>query len=78
LVGRQRSRHPMRFQRVWTALSQSTPASPSGSVQFDNSGALGGSVNLFWNNSSNLLGIGTNEPGNALDVIRPVHLPWWR
>src|ERR1700692_504822 len=44
---------------VWTAVTQTgAAASPSGSVQFNNGGALGGSANLFWNNSSNYLGIG--------------------
>jgi hypothetical protein len=57
------------ISNVWTAVTQSgTPASPTGSVQFNNAGALGGSANLFWNNSSNFLGIGTNAPANALDV----------
>ena len=54
---------------VWTAVTQAgAPATPTGSVQFNNAGSLGGSANLFWNNSSSFLGIGTNVPANTLDV----------
>lgn len=35
-----------------------TPAAPSGSVQFYNSGAFGGDANLIWNNTNKALGIG--------------------
>jgi len=45
-----------------------TPAGVNGNVQFNNSGAFGGSNNLFWNNSSNYLGIGTASPTENLDV----------
>ncbi|WP_461346530.1 beta strand repeat-containing protein [Bradyrhizobium sp. USDA 4451] len=40
----------------------------NGQVQFNNSGALGGSANLFWDNTNGRLGIGTNAP-NALTEI---------
>jgi hypothetical protein len=39
-----------------------SPAVPSGSVQFNNSGAFGGSANLYWDNANGHLGIGTNSP----------------
>lgn len=34
-----------------------TPASPSGSVQFNNSGAFGGSANLLWDNANGAFNI---------------------
>jgi hypothetical protein len=37
-------------------------------VQYNSSGSLAGSVNLVWDNTNNRLGIGTDEPGQALDV----------
>lgn len=35
------------------SASGGTPASPSGSIQFNNAGAFGGSANLAWDNSTN-------------------------
>src|SRR5215831_4379594 len=42
-------------------INGSAPGSPAGStgqIQFNNAGAFGASANLFWDNTSNLLGIG--------------------
>lgn len=44
-----------------------TPASPFTSIQFNDSGAFGGSANLVWDNTNFRLGISTT-PVNALDV----------
>jgi hypothetical protein len=59
----------------WTALlsgaalgTQIPAAGSTGDVQFNTSGALAGSANLFWNNSSGYLGIGTAAPAASLDV----------
>jgi hypothetical protein len=50
-------------------LGTSTPAAGStGYVQFNSGGYLGASSNLFWNNSSGYLGIGTTSPQQALSV----------
>jgi hypothetical protein len=54
---------------VWTLVGQ--PASAAGSngqVQFNNSGILGASSNLFWDNTNNRLGIGTAVPSQSLDA----------
>lgn len=40
----------------------------NGQVQFNNSGSLSGSSNLFWDNSNNRLGINTSSPTNILDI----------
>jgi hypothetical protein len=54
---------------IWTAITQATSAAGStGYVQYNNGGALAGSANLFWNNGSSELGIGTATPANTLDV----------
>jgi hypothetical protein len=51
-------------------LGTSTPAAGStGQVQFNSGGYLGASSNLFWNNSSGYLGIGTTSPQQSLSVI---------
>jgi len=39
----------------WYNESITSPASPAGSVQFNNSGAFGGDANLFWDNTNKRL-----------------------
>jgi hypothetical protein len=57
------------ISNVWTVVGQPiTAAGSSGYVQYNNSNALSGSSNLFWNNGSSKLGIGTATPANTLDV----------
>jgi hypothetical protein len=54
---------------IWTLVT--LPAGAAGStgyVQFNSGGALAGSANLFWNNSSSYLGIGTATPESELEV----------
>jgi hypothetical protein len=54
---------------VWTLVTlPATAAGSTGYVQFNSSGALAGSANLFWNNSSGYLGIGTAAPQSTLSV----------
>jgi hypothetical protein len=54
---------------VWTLVTQPAAAGGSnGQVQFNNSNALAGSANLFWNNTNSWLGIGTAAPQSMLHV----------
>jgi hypothetical protein len=54
---------------TWTTVSAAaTAAGLTGYVQYNNGGALAGSANLFWNNSSGYLGIGTTGPVNELTL----------
>jgi hypothetical protein len=54
---------------VWTLQGvAATAAGSTGDVQFNNGGALAGSNNLFWNNSSGYLGIGTTVPNYPLTI----------
>jgi hypothetical protein len=54
-------------------LGTSTPAAGStGQVQFNSGGYLGASSNLFWNNSSGYLGIGTASPDQSLVIAGSV------
>jgi Chaperone of endosialidase len=48
------------------------PGGVTGDVQFNNAGTFGGSANLFWNNASGFLGIGTASPTVNLDVVESV------
>ena len=50
----------------WGRLA--TPASTSGSVQFNSGGAFGGSANFFWDNVNGRLGIGTGTPYAGLTL----------
>jgi hypothetical protein len=52
--------------------SGGSPAGVNGNVQFNNSGAFGGSNNFHWDNTNTRLGIGTSTPVNArVDIIGP-------
>jgi hypothetical protein len=54
---------------LWTIVNQPAAAAGStGYVQFDNSGALGASSNLFWDNTLFRLGIGSSAPVVSLDL----------
>jgi hypothetical protein len=52
----------------WTSPPAGAGGS-TGNVQYNSSGSLAGSNNLFWNNSSGFLGIGTAAPGTLLNVF---------
>ena len=47
----------------------SAPGGSNGQLEFNNSGAFGGSSNLLWNNSTNELGVNNSSPAYALDVV---------
>ncbi len=54
---------------VWTIVNQPAAAAGStGQVQFNSSGVLGASSNLFWDNTLFRLGIGTTSPQYPLDM----------
>jgi hypothetical protein len=46
----------------------SPPGGSNTQVQYNNSGAFGGSANFVWDNSNVRLGIGTSSPATKLDV----------
>lgn len=52
-----------------TATSSTPPGGNFGAVQFNNNGAFGGTLNLFWDSNTNRLGIGTNQPKSTLQII---------
>lgn len=45
------------------------PAPPVQSVQWNNSGAFGGSANLIWDNVNTRLGVGTSSPVYPVDIV---------
>ncbi|MFT4260798.1 MAG: hypothetical protein ACMXX9_00005, partial [Candidatus Woesearchaeota archaeon] len=47
----------------------SAPAGSEGEIQFKLGTTLGASNNLYWNNTQNRLGIGTNSPDETLHVV---------
>jgi hypothetical protein len=47
-----------------------TPSGVSGAIQFSNGSAFASdAANLFWDDTNNRLGVGTNVPTQALDVV---------
>lgn len=42
---------------TWINMGQTSPATPTTSVQFNNAGVFGGSANFIWNNTTNALDI---------------------
>ena len=55
------------------AASGGTPASgPDGSIQFVTSNALDSSTDLYWDDANSRLGIGTNAPSTAVEVVGTV------
>jgi hypothetical protein len=54
---------------VWTLVTQpATAAGSTGYLQFNSSGVLGASSNLFWDNANFRLGIGSSAPVVSLDL----------
>ena len=55
---------------IWTPTGGTTPpAGLTGSIQFNNTGSFGGdAANLFWNDSTDQLGIGTNAPAASASL----------
>jgi hypothetical protein len=51
-----------------TAAVTMLPGGVSGSVQFNSAGSFGGNEDLFWDTSSNRLGIGTSVPRSTLQI----------
>lgn len=51
-----------------TAGFNTPPGGDTGTIQFNNSGAFNGSLNLFWDNSNNRIGIGTSIPKSTLQI----------
>ncbi|MCS7317833.1 MAG: hypothetical protein NZZ41_05970, partial [Candidatus Dojkabacteria bacterium] len=49
-------------------VSGGNPAGSNGQIQFNNNGSFGASSQLYWDNSLNLLGIGTNLPDAKLTI----------
>tara|TARA_Y100000401_G_scaffold110953_1_gene108677 strand:- start:472 stop:2040 length:1569 start_codon:yes stop_codon:yes gene_type:complete len=59
----------------WTTIAAGgSPGGSTGQVQFNSSGSFAGDADLFWDNSSKELGIGTNTPDSELDVEGTVRI----
>jgi len=58
----------LRGDNTWAAAPAATAAGSTGYVQFNSSNALAADTNLFWDNTTKRLGIGTTSPGYLLDV----------
>lgn len=51
-----------------TVVASSVPGGSSGYVQYNTGSALGGSSNLYWDNSNGRLGVGTASPAQSLNI----------
>lgn len=54
------------------ASGGSSPGGSDGAVQYNNGGSLGGASNLYYNDSTNRVGIATTTPITALQVVGTV------
>jgi hypothetical protein len=54
--------------KITTGGGGGSPGGSNGQVQFNNSGAFGGSPNFFWDNTNNRLGIAASSPQYKLDI----------
>lgn len=54
---------------TWATPPVATPSGPTGSIQFNNSGAFGADANLFWDNVNKRLGIGTSAPVTSIGIV---------
>ena len=52
-------------------ISGGAAAGTDGQIQFNSSSAFGADSNLFWDNTNKRLGVGTNAPTTALDILPP-------
>jgi len=57
-----------------TAAGGATPGGTTGFVQFNDEGAFGSDLNLFWDNINERLGIGTITPKTKLDVVGAIKI----
>ncbi len=61
----------LRGDGTWVSTSsiQSLPAGSTGQVQFNNANAFAADAAFFWDNTNKRLGVGTNIPGQKLDIV---------
>ena len=52
-------------------IGSASAAGSTGQIQFNNSGALGATSSLYWDNTNGRLGIGTTTPNRKLTVYNP-------
>lgn len=53
---------------LWENLPYTPPGGTDGQVQYNDSGALGGATNLYYDDVNSRVGIGTSSPASLLDV----------
>jgi hypothetical protein len=53
---------------LWENLPYTPPGGSDGQVQYNDSGALGGATNLYYDDVNSRVGIGTSSPASLLDV----------
>lgn len=59
----------LRGDGTWaTPAGLATPGGVNGNVQFNNSGSLGGTSDLFWDNTNKKLGVGISSPSAKLHI----------
>lgn len=57
---------------AWVSVGGGLPAGSNGQIQFNNNNVFGASSDLYWDNTNNRLGIGTNLTGSSKVTIQGV------
>jgi hypothetical protein len=54
--------------RQTSATTNTPPGGSTGTIQFNNNNSFDGSLNLYWDSTTQRLGVGTNQPKSTLQI----------
>lgn len=57
---------------TWAAAATTSPGGNDGQIQYNNSGAFGGTTGLTWNSTTGTLGVGVSATGGVVNIASDV------